>query len=151
MKIDLHNALLETAPTLYIVIAIYLVAGCFWFFIGWLLLRPVGRRLRDESQPYDEFVRYYFLGRGAFFRIQSMWLIPAIASAVLHRSFWGRAFRNLEPEEAERIVTSFSVSAFERWFSRFMLLHTWIVSMGLLVTFLLEAVSWILSRVFMNT
>ncbi|MCC5810546.1 MAG: hypothetical protein JJU06_09255 [Ectothiorhodospiraceae bacterium] len=151
MKIDIHDSLMEAAPTLYTVVGVYILLGLVWLFIGWLLLQRLGESVRNRSDAYDEFVRHYLSNRGMFFRLQSRWLIAIIASGVLHRSFWGRAFRNLEPEEAERIATSFPVSTFERWFSRFMLIHTWIVSMGLLIGCLLEAISWILNRVFMIT
>ncbi|MCC5809458.1 MAG: hypothetical protein JJU06_03710 [Ectothiorhodospiraceae bacterium] len=143
MSVDLHNALFEASPTLYVVVGVYLIVGAYWFFFGWWLLRKMGERLQAESKEFDDFVTYYLLGRGMFFRLQSTWLKAAIAAGVIHRSFWGRSFRNLEPSEAQRISSSFSMTRFEQILSRFMLVHSWIMVTGLAFGFVLEATGWI--------
>lgn len=140
---DFHQQLADAAPLVYLVAAGYVLIGCFWLYIGWLPLRGMVGRLRREYPAYEDFVQAYLLGRGDFIRLQSAVTVPGIAVGVILRSFWGRAFRNLQEAEAEEIARSFRLTRLERAYSRFMLLHVWIVAAGLLFGFLLEVASWL--------
>ncbi|TVP59563.1 MAG: hypothetical protein EA349_02845 [Halomonadaceae bacterium] len=140
------TAFSEMLSTAYMIFIVYWILGCFGFFVGWFLLRGIGQRLRAANSAFDDFVQTYFLGRGFFFKVQSFALIPAIASGVIHRSFWGRAFRNLEPVEAEKIAATYSMTAREQIFSRFMLFHSWVIVLGLVIGSVVEIMPLILKQ-----
>ncbi|MCC5809460.1 MAG: hypothetical protein JJU06_03720, partial [Ectothiorhodospiraceae bacterium] len=104
----------------------------------------MARRLRNESAGYDEFVREHLLYKSPAIALFSYLLIPCIAAGVIHRSLWGRAFRNLHPSEAEEIANKFLISKWERRYSKLMLFNSWVVLLGLIVVAVVEAFLWML-------
>ncbi len=140
----LLESALEIAYTGYLLFAGYVIASGFLFLIGWLPLRKIGRRLRDENASYDEFVREHLIYKSAAIALFSFLLIPCIAAGVIHRSLWGRAFRNLYPSEAEEIANTFLMSKWELRYSKVMLFKSWVVLLGLITMAVVEASLWLL-------
>ncbi|MCC5809459.1 MAG: hypothetical protein JJU06_03715 [Ectothiorhodospiraceae bacterium] len=139
----MQDQTLHIVYTAYVLSGGYALLACVWIVVGWFPLRKMGRRLRAENDLYDNFVCEYLLYRGAVIALFSYILIPGIAAGLIHRSLWGRTFRKLHPFEAETIANTFSVSRGERLYSKFMIIHLWIVLIVMTMTLLGEAISWI--------
>ncbi|MCC5810132.1 MAG: hypothetical protein JJU06_07145 [Ectothiorhodospiraceae bacterium] len=130
--------------TAYVLAGGYALLACVWIVVGWFPLWGMGRRLREENDLYDNFVREYFLYRGPILEIFSYMLIPCVAAGIINRSTWGRSFRNLHPEEAEVIASNFHVSRREKLYSMIMIAHLWIVLVVMTSTVLIEGSLWVI-------
>lgn len=147
MPDNLLSFLEAYVPTpILIVFAVYFIIGTSLVTFGWLPLYGTGRKLREISPIYDTFVRDYLLGRGYFLRLQSWFLIPGIAVGVINRSLWGRSFRNLEPEEAERLAQTCRLNIAEKIYSHLMLLNMSVIAICLVISAVYMGVAWCLRQ-----